>query len=594
MPSATGANASFPPAVRARPAHVASGLIRPHRARKPGTLNTCTSAGNPFFRAFPAAGIAGGGASSVLGGIDNLACAEFTAIGAGDGNIISFGSPMSAGGDGDSSFIGGGVSNEITAATAAFIGAGFGNVAAGEVSFIGAGENNVASGSASFVGAGGSGAYPKVGKPNIASGPDAFVGAGDVNTASGQNAFVGAGNVNTASGDGAFVGGGGFDLAIDLTGAAANGNVASGTDSFVGSGDAGIVYGTGSFIGAGGTALAALVANTKTYVNVVSGVDAFVGGGDLNSVSGNGSFIGAGGYTSALNATANHVQTSNAITSNDSFIGAGDQNSVAASQGFIGGGQGNRILKGAGNATIAGGAGNVVSGSYVAVGGGVDNGASALFATIPGGYHNVAAGVASFAAGYLAEAMTSGSFAWSDQSSSTVHVRTTVPNEFAARAAGGVYFYSDPALTSGVRLAPGAGSWSNLSDRAMKTAVVRLDDAAVLAKVAALPVSEWSYSSERGVRHVGPMAQDFYAAFRVGEDDRHITSIDEDGVALSAIKALHAENTELGSENARMRADVLRIRTRLESVRANDGARLAALERTVASLSSAMGYRRTP
>jgi hypothetical protein len=452
----------------------------------------------------------------------------------------------------------------------------------------------MASGSASFVGAGGSGAYPKAGKPNIASGPDAFVGAGDVNTASGQNAFVGAGNVNTASGNGAFVGGGGFDIAIDLTGAAANGNVASGTDSFVGAGDAGIVYGTGSFIGAGGTALAALVANTKTYVNVVSGIDAFVGGGDLNAVSGNGSFIGAGGYASALTATAKNVQASNAITANDSFIGAGDQNSIAGNQGFIGGGQSNRILKAAVTATLAGGTGNTVSGSYGAVGGGVANGASGSFATIPGGYHNVASGVASFAAGHLAEAQTAGSFAWSDESSSTVPVRTTVPNEFAARAVGGVYFYSDPALTSGVRLAPGAGSWSNLSDRAMKTAVVRLDDAAVLAKVAALPVSEWSYSSERGVRHVGPMAQDFYAAFRVGEDDRHITSIDEDGVALSAIKALHAENRELGSENARMRADLLRIRTRLDAVRANDAARLTALERTVAALASDMGRRRTP
>jgi hypothetical protein len=100
----------------------------------------------------------------------------------------------------------------------------------------------------------------------------------------------------------------------------------------------------------------------------------------------------------------------------------------------------------------------------------------------------------------------------------------------------------------------------------MKTGVVALDDSAVLAKVAALPVSEWSYTSERGVRHVGPMAQDFYAAFRVGEDDRHITSIDEDGVALAAIKALDEQNAAL--------------RARL----AQSDARLAALERRVDAL----------
>jgi hypothetical protein len=152
-----------------------------------------------------------------------------------------------------------------------------------------------------------------------------------------------------------------------------------------------------------------------------------------------------------------------------------------------------------------------------------------------------------------------------------------------------------------VRLAPGSGAWSNLSDRAMKTGVTPLDDAAVLRKVAALPVSEWSYTSERGVRHVGPMAQDFYAAFGVGEDDRHITSIDEDGVALAAIKALHAENARLGVENAhvradnaRMRADILGIRRRLNTQRATDAARLEALERKVAALTHPVDLRRAP
>jgi hypothetical protein len=66
---------------------------------------------------------------------------------------------------------------------------------------------------------------------------------------------------------------------------------------------------------------------------------------------------------------------------------------------------------------------------------------------------------------------------------------------------------------------------------------VPLDDASILTKVASLPVSAWRYDTESGVRHVGPMAQDIYAALRVGEDDRHITSIDEDGVALAASKA---------------------------------------------------------
>jgi len=147
-----------------------------------------------------------------------------------------------------------------------------------------------------------------------------------------------------------------------------------------------------------------------------------------------------------------------------------------------------------------------------------------------------------------------------------------------------------------VKLNPGSGAWSNLSDRTMKTGVIPLDDASVLAKVAALPVSEWSYTSEHGVRHVGPMAQDFYAAFRVGEYDRHITSIDEDGVALAAIKALALQNGSLHAENRelheRLAQDAARFardeaqRARDEAQRARDAARLLALERKVDALAA--------
>jgi len=170
---------------------------------------------------------------------------------------------------------------------------------------------------------------------------------------------------------------------------------------------------------------------------------------------------------------------------------------------------------------------------------------------------------------------------WSDNAG-PAPVQSMAANQFVARASGGYYLFTNAAASSGVRLNAGSGAWSNLSDRTMKTGVTALDDAAVLAKVAALPVSEWSYTSERGVRHVGPMAQDFYAAFGVGEDDRHITSIDEDGVALAAIKALAAENRALRERVAR---DAARL-AREESHRARDSARLFALERKVEALAA--------
>jgi regulator of replication initiation timing len=92
------------------------------------------------------------------------------------------------------------------------------------------------------------------------------------------------------------------------------------------------------------------------------------------------------------------------------------------------------------------------------------------------------------------------------------------------------------------------------------------------------------------------MAQDFYAAFGVGEDDRHITSVDEDGVALAAIKALAVEDHGLHAENRNLRErladDAARftrdeaLRARDELQRARDAARLLALERKVEALAA--------
>jgi hypothetical protein len=402
---------------------------------------------------------------------------------------------------------------------------------------------------------------------NSGAASNSMIGGGESNAITGAATFIGAGYSNSSSGDDSAVAAGAF-------------NSAGADDTFVGSGLQNVASASGSFVGAGGSVADA----TGAGKNTASGEDAFVGAGDVNTASGNGAFVGGGGFEIAVSATGPVL--GNTASGTDSFIGAGDMNNIVADQSFIGGGQSNRILAGATLAAIGGGDGNVVSGKYGAVTGGEGNLVSGTVAAVPGGYHNVASGSASFAAGYVAEALTNGSFAWSDESSSTVHVRTTVANQFVARAAGGVDFYSNSALTSGVRLAPGAGVWGSLSDRTMKTGVVPLDDAAVLAKVAALPVSEWSYTSERGVRHVGPMAQDFYAAFGVGEDDRHITSIDEDGVALAAIKALHAENMQLRAKDVKTDADLIEMRERLDSLRSRDAARLADLERKVAALTN--------
>ena len=139
---------------------------------------------------------------------------------------------------------------------------------------------------------------------------------------------------------------------------------------------------------------------------------------------------------------------------------------------------------------------------------------------------------------------------WSDDAGGAKQLSSAAPNQFLVRSSGGVTFYTDAALATGVTLAAGGGSWASLSDRALKTAISPLDGERMLAKLATLPLSEWSYKSEGGVRHVGPMAQDFFAAFGVGEDDRHITAVDADGVSLAAIQGLYRVERR---ENAALR-----------------------------------------
>ncbi len=61
----------------------------------------------------------------------------------------------------------------------------------------------------------------------------------------------------------------------------------------------------------------------------------------------------------------------------------------------------------------------------------------------------------------------------------------------------------------------------------------------MLARVAALPISRWNYKSDPKTPHLGPVAQDFHAAFELGADDRHIATVDADGVAMAAIQGLN-------------------------------------------------------
>ena len=82
-------------------------------------------------------------------------------------------------------------------------------------------------------------------------------------------------------------------------------------------------------------------------------------------------------------------------------------------------------------------------------------------------------------------------------------------------------------------------SFVTTSDRNLKEKFTPVDNQEILERVAGLPISRWNFKTDGKTRHIGPMAQDFYAAFNVGPDDKHIATVDEGGVALAAIQGLN-------------------------------------------------------
>lgn len=215
--------------------------------------------------------------------------------------------------------------------------------------------------------------------------------------------------------------------------------------------------------------------------------------------------------------------------------------------------------------------------------------------TIALGEGNTATGANSVALGYGASTSTSagsprtGTFVFSDRSvalcyfgsssiDSSCQFHPTVTNSFNVRAVNGSFFYTNTTLTTGfifnsttatmtlsnsklsmnsdgsttltsnsggtagVTLSSGAGAWNSLSDRNMKANLAPVNSREILRGVLALPISTWNYKTQNSsIRHIGAMAQDFYKTFKVGEDDKHISTIDPDGVALAAIQGLNEE-----------------------------------------------------
>ena len=306
------------------------------------------------------------------------------------------------------------------------------------------------------------------------------------------------------------------------------------------------------------------------YQNKATGEKSHVGGGHFNAAEGELSQVSGGGYNRAIGYAAT-VGGGGGI---DPILGP-VPNVATGYWSVIGGGIDNVTTNNC--TTVAGGSRNQAVAKFGAVGGGRNNVASGDYATIPGGQSNRAEGNNSLAAGASARAKHDGAFVWADGSGGEFASITS--NEVAMRAIGGVRFISS-ADGHGVTLSPGSGSWGNLSDRNAKANFTQVNSRELLARVAALPIQTWNYKAQdAAIRHIGPTAQDFSAAFQVGEDNRHIDTTDADGVALAAIQGLYhvvrEKEAELQQKNDQLAAHEQQIE-RLQD-------RLAALEKLVAA-----------
>jgi len=234
-------------------------------------------------------------------------------------------------------------------------------------------------------------------------------------------------------------------------------------------------------------------------------------------------------------------------------ISGGEGNDALIIYATVGGGVINEASGRA--ATVAGGENNTATGSAAALGGGMLNVAGGEYATIPGGYDNIADGYYSFAAGRRAQANNDGCFVWGDDTDGDVVCNND--DRWVARASGGVYFYSSSGLTSGSYLAAGSNSWSSISDRAVKENFSAVDPQNALASLVDMPMWEYNLiSQDDSIRHLGPVAQDFYAAFGLGESELAINMQDADGVAFASIQGLYELLLEQQAQIAALEARI--------------------------------------
>lgn len=365
---------------------------------------------------------------------------------------------------------------------------------------------------------------------------------------------------------------GGASLSLGVRNEAyGEGSAAIGIDNVTGSSFSGIGYGRGAV--------------ALGYTNFASG-DYSAAIGENNTTVGNSSL--ALGYRNRPSGEYG-VSIGNSNASGTNAVALGFTNAVGASYG-VGIGRNNSV--GATNGVALGSYNFIPSSTTSAVAIGHYNTSSA-FASMAIGTSLVASGTNATAAGYLniasgnySTAMgtrmntngKTGSFMIGDSdplSQGTTFVG--INDQFVGRFLEGYYLMtsgnSNPgtgfgAVRTGVQIGRGQNSWASISDSTKKERFLPIDHVVLLKKISRMKLTTWNYKGQQHIRHYGPMAQDFYAAF--GQDglgrigcDTLIYSHDFAGVTFAGVQALIRENEQLKTDIRQLSAQLSDYQARL-------------------------------
>ena len=440
------------------------------------------------------------------------------------------------------STVSGGSSN--IAGLYASVGGGNDNKATGDYSTVGSGKGNTASGGTSTVGGGESNSATNVwatvsgGIDNLAGGFASIVGGGYQNYAIGtQYSTVSGGTFNHASGSSSSIGGGADNEATNsyATVSGGNENIAGGQYATVSGGELNIAPGQSSSISGG-------------YGNLAAGDFSAIGGGGYNhatnvyaTVPGGYLNLAGGQYSFAAGRAAQALHDGSFVWADDSVLNA-TFSSTATNQ---------FLIRAQGGVGI--GANNPAAQLQVTSGGSLSNPQLRLDQTNSGDYarirmtSGVTGGVWDIAAGGGAPNVLNFFVSPTVGGSGT--------NVLTLRANGNATVWGT-VTANGVLLT---------SDRNAKENFTPLDPEGVLAKVASLRVTEWNYKVDStDQKHIGPMAQDFHNAFGLnGNDDQHISMVDEGGVALAAIQGL---NEKLEKQSRAKDAEIQELKLKVDEL----------------------------